>query len=221
MIRRYLFILICLFAHSAFAQNKQKLKSIDSTLIQFSGLLLSSDSLYPIQFAYIYIAHKPYGNHYTNLDGYFSFVAQAGDTIVFTHAEYNPSRLVIPDSLKSFKYSVVKLMTKDTVYLPGFTLKALPSRAVFDDMFVKMEIPNDDIQRAKNNLQREEMREQSRLLNGTDASEAYKNMARQYASAVNYSAGQIPANNLLNPFAWAQFFEAWKRGDYKRKKPVR
>jgi hypothetical protein len=38
-----------------------------------------------------------------------------------------------------------------------------------------------------------------------------------YAQKSYYAGGQIPPMNILNPFAWAQFFEAWKRGDFKRK----
>ena len=33
-----------------------------------------------------------------------------------------------------------------------------------------------------------------------------------------YYAGQAPPQNIFNVFAWAQFIEAWKRGDFKRKK---
>jgi hypothetical protein len=29
--------------------------------------------------------------------------------------------------------------------------------------------------------------------------------------------GQLPKNNLLNPIAWAQFIQAWKNGDFRRK----
>jgi hypothetical protein len=33
-----------------------------------------------------------------------------------------------------------------------------------------------------------------------------------------YYAGQAPPQNIFNVFAWAQFIEAWKRGDFKRRK---
>ena len=34
--------------------------------------------------------------------------------------------------------------------------------------------------------------------------------------AKNYYAGQNPPNNLLNPFAWAQFIKAWREGKFKQ-----
>jgi hypothetical protein len=34
----------------------------------------------------------------------------------------------------------------------------------------------------------------------------------------NYWAGQQPPMTIFNPFAWMEFLNAWKRGDFKRKK---
>jgi len=35
----------------------------------------------------------------------------------------------------------------------------------------------------------------------------------------NYTYGQYPINNLLNPIAWARFFDALKRGKLKIQRP--
>jgi hypothetical protein len=216
MFKQLAFICVLIFSLNATGQTKS-LASRDSNLIQFSGLLLSSDSIYPIPFAFIHAKNKPYGT-YSNLEGYFSFVARAGDTIQFNHVEFKNSYMIIPDTLKDHKYSVVKLLTKDTVFFEGAMIVAMPPRATFDHLFATKEIPNDDVQRAKENLEREAIREQAGSMSGADASEAYRYMARSYALKSYYAGGQLPPMNLMNPFAWAQFFEAWKRGDYKRKK---
>lgn len=218
MFRKFVILASICFSLSLSAQSSQSNKSnIDSGLIQFSGLLLTSDSIFPIPFATIHVIGKPYGT-YSNLEGYFSFPARKGDTIVFTHVEFNEVKIVIPDTLKEYKYSVVMLMTKDTFYFQGVVIMALPPRATFDHVFATQDIPDDDLSRAKQNLDREELKDQAASLTGTDASEAYKLLARSYANRPYYNTGQIPPMNIMNPFAWAQFFEAWKRGDYKRKK---
>ncbi|MDP2176269.1 MAG: carboxypeptidase-like regulatory domain-containing protein [Bacteroidota bacterium] len=203
---------IILTACISFAQKNQR----DSGLVQFSGLLLSADSIFPIPFANIFVSKNPYGT-YSNLDGYFSFVAKKGDTVVFTHVEFQKSYFIIPDTLHDFKYHIVKLMVQDTFYFPGVVVTPMPNRATFDHLFTTKIIPNDDLQRAKNNLEREELREQAMSLNSEDASIAYKNIANMYAQKSYYAGGQIPPMNIMNPFAWLQFFEAWKRGDYKKK----
>jgi hypothetical protein len=188
----------------------------DSGLIQFSGILLSADSIFPIPFASVSVIRRPYGT-YSNLEGYFSFVARKGDTVVFSHVEFQKTQFVIPDTLTDYKYSIVKLMTQDTIYFPDVVIMPMPNRATFDYMFVTKDIPNDDVQRAKNNLEREDMKEQAAAMSGADASEAYKQITRNYAAKSYYAGGQIPPMNIMNPFAWAQFFEAWKRGDFKKK----
>ncbi len=213
MYRKYLF---CLLLVLPMVSGAQTTVAPDSNLIQFSGLLLSSDSIFPIPFANIYVQRRPYGT-YSNLEGYFSFVARKGDTVVFSHVEFKRSYFIIPDTLTDYKYSIVKLLTQDTINFPGVVIMPMPNRATFDHLFVTKEIPNDDVQRAKNNLEREELREQAFALEGTDASEAYKQITRMYAQKSYYSGGQIPPMNILNPFAWMQFFEAWKRGDFKKK----
>ncbi len=185
----------------------------NSNLIQFSGLLLSADSIFGVPFASVSVKGKPYGT-YTGLDGYFSFVAQKGDTIMFSHVEFKPSFVIIPDSLKENKYTILKLMTQDTFYLPGVVIRPMPNRATFDYNFVSKTIPNDDLARAKYNLERERIKEQMHQLQGSSY-EAYKNLVRQQLNNQQYQYGQIPPIGLLNPFAWLEFFNMWKKGNFK------
>jgi hypothetical protein len=187
----------------------------DSGLIQFSGILLSADSIFPIPFANISVVNKPYGT-YSSLEGYFSFVARKGDSIAFSHVEFKTSYFKIPDSLKGYKYSIVKLMTQDTFYLPGVVVMPMPNRATFDNAFVTKDIENDDLARANFNMELEAMKERAAGMDN-DAAEAYRANVRKQMQQSYYSGGQVPSMNLLNPFAWAQFFESWQRGDFKRK----
>ncbi|MES2618886.1 MAG: carboxypeptidase-like regulatory domain-containing protein [Bacteroidota bacterium] len=196
---------------SVYSQNKG-----DTGLIQFSGLLLSADSIVPIPFANISVIHKPYGT-YSNLDGSFTFVARKGDSIAFSHVEFKTSYFYIPDTLQGYKYSIVKLMNQDTFYLPTVIVLPMPNRTTFDYVFTTKEIPGDDLERARNNLALEAMRDQAAKLDN-DASAAYRAVVRDHVQRSYYAGGQLPPMNILNPFAWAQFFDAWKRGDFKKKK---
>jgi hypothetical protein len=42
-------------------------------------------------------------------------------------------------------------------------------------------------------------------------------MVLRNQASTYYYRGQTPPQNIFNPIAWSQFFEAWKRGDYKNK----
>jgi hypothetical protein len=49
-----------------------------------------------------------------------------------------------------------------------------------------------------------------------DGASATSMQLRNVATKASY-AGQVPPMNIFNPVAWAEFIQAWKRGDYKRK----
>lgn len=185
----------------------------DAKLVQFSGVVMTSDSLMGIPYASVVIRRTQMGS-YSDYNGYFNFVAHKGDTIDFSCIGFKDSYYVLSDTLKKQKYSMIKLMTADTVYLDVSIITPLPKRDLFDYYFVNANIPDDDMERARKNLEREKLKEESETLSA-DGKEAGKYHLQQQARSY-YSAGQIAPNNLLNPLAWAQFFEAWKRGDFKK-----
>ncbi len=207
-----LFVLLFI-TNICFAQAKDS-TNIDEKLVQFSGVVMTSDSLIGIPYVSVVRRATQQGS-YSDAFGYFNFVAHKGDTIDFQCIGFKKSHYVIPDTLQKQKYSMIKLMTEDTIFLDVSIITPLPKREMFDYYFVKADIPDDDMERARKNLEREKLKEESETLK-PDGSETGKYYLAQQARTY-YSAGQIAPNNLLNPFAWAQFFEAWKRGDFKKK----
>lgn len=201
---------------SLFAQGSNN--QSDSSLIEFSGMVLTSDSLFPIAYVFIYEKKTKFGD-VTDANGYFSFTAKKGDTIIFNGMEYKKDYYVIPDTLTKGKYNIIKLLTQDTNYLQPVVIYPLPPRVQFDYIFVKTEVPDDDLEIARKNLEREKLR-QDALAGTNDAKAAYSAAMRQQAEALYYK-GQLPPNNLLNPMAWQKFFQAWERGDYRKKKKTK
>jgi hypothetical protein len=49
-----------------------------------------------------------------------------------------------------------------------------------------------------------------------DGGEATRVQFNRIANRAVYQ-GQTPPMNILNPAAWADFIQAWKRGDFKKK----
>jgi hypothetical protein len=122
---------------------------------------------------------------------------------------------IIPDTLTDNKYSLIQVLRTDTVYLKTTEVYPWPTKEQFKQAFLKLEMPEDDLDRANNNMARSDMKERMTGM-AMDASLNYKYNMQQYQSKLYY-AGQLPPNNLLNPIAWAKFIQAWKRGDYKKK----
>lgn len=189
----------------------------DSSLVQFSGMVLTEENeqLVPLPFVNIAISGTRRGT-YSNLDGFFTIVGNKGDTVLFSSIGFAPVSYVIPDTLKDNRYSVYQLMAQDTFILPETVIYPWPSREHFRLEFLAMDVEDDLQSIADENLAEKAMREMIKEL-PADGNENADYYLRQQANA-QYYQGQIRPINILNPFAWKRFIDAWKRGDFKSKK---
>lgn len=198
-----------LFLSSVFFAQAQPNKK----LIQFSGVVVNSDSLKPIPFVSIMIKDSYHGT-VSDYYGYFSFVAQENDVIEFSAIGYKNNTFKIPDSLQDSRYSLIQMLNSDTILLREAIIYPWPTREQFKQAFINLQLPNDDMARAQRNLNHQAMQELGQAL-AMDGRMNQRNAVQQYNSRLYY-AGQLPPNNLLNPIAWAKFIQSWKNGDFKR-----
>jgi hypothetical protein len=101
------------------------------------------------------------------------------------------------------------------VYLPATIIKARPNRQQFERDFVNTPVPADKIEVARKNTQTAQSRIllQSTPKDGNESSNyTLRNQARS-----SYYSGQLRPQPIFSPAAWAEFIEAWKRGDFKKK----
>lgn len=206
MIRIIFSFLLILFSFLSFAQERK--------LVQFSGVVVSGDSLIPVPFANIIVKNSQRGTM-SDYYGFFSFVAQEKDIIEFSSVGYKKSEFIIPDTLSTNRYSLIQMMTKDTILLKETVIYPWPTKEQFREAFLHLQIPDDDYERAMKNLERAEMKERMEVM-PMDGSGNYKWQMQQHQSKLYY-AGQYPSITLLNPIAWAQFIQAWRNGDFKKK----
>jgi hypothetical protein len=106
-------------------------------------------------------------------------------------------------------------MVQDTVYLPATIIKARPTPEQFARDFVNTKIPDDDIEIARQNTSAAKRRILMKTVPG-DGGEASRIQFNKIANRAVYQ-GQTPPMNIFNPAAWADFIQAWKRGDFKNK----
>lgn len=211
MIKYFLGVLFLLASLGAVAQSQDNLD-----VVQFSGVVTfeDGDDIYPLPGATIGVVGTSRGT-VTEIDGFFSLVVLKGETLEFRFLGLKTATISVPDSAKTY-YSVVINLEKDATQLPTVEILPIPSREFFKQEFLAMEIENPFLERARENLGAglmDEIRE-NLPVDGTEVARMeLKNHAASY-----YSYGQFKPQNVLNPFAWKKFIEAWKRGDYKRKK---
>ncbi|MCB9188459.1 MAG: carboxypeptidase-like regulatory domain-containing protein [Flavobacteriales bacterium] len=208
------FLVLILISSFVYSQTDSKDSIYYQGLIQFTGVVVSNDSVNPVPFAHIIDLSRHSGTT-SDYFGYFSFVAHKGDTIRFTSVGYKASYFYIPDTLTANKYSLIHVMHADTILLDEANIYPWPSKEQFADAFVNTKIPNDDYKRAEANLNDEAMAAYAEQIpmNG----QMNFNWQMQQVQNKLYYSGQYPPNNLLNPIAWAKFIKAWKNGDFKKK----
>jgi len=207
---RYAILPIFLFnASYLFAQNNQQ-----DSVVQLYGIVMTADSLQAIPRASVIVEDKLRGT-FTNDQGVFSIVVLKGDLIRFSSIGFKDREITIPTNLQGNQYSVIQLMVSDTAYLQATILRPRPTRAQFERDFVNTDVPADQIEIARENTNEATRRALIAAL-PADGREAVAAQMRQQATKYSYM-GQVPPQNIFNPIAWAEFIQAWKRGDFKRK----
>lgn len=186
----------------------------DDELVQFSGVILTSDSLKPIPLAHIIVINSMRGT-VSDFNGYFSFVAKKQDTVEFSAMGFKADRYIIPDTIINNRYSLIQVMSSDTIYLTETVIYPWPTKEQFKEAFLTFEIPDDDIAIARKNLDSRKLHALSEKL-PAEGSISYKYLVQQQVDKLYYN-GQTQPITILNPFAWAKFIKSWKEGDFKRK----
>lgn len=183
-------------------------------LVQFSGVILTSDSLRPVPLAHIIVINAMRGT-ISDFNGYFSFVAKKNDTIDFSAMGYKDVRYIVPDSISNNRYSLIQLMSTDTIYLSETVIYPWPTREQFKEAFLTLKIPDDDLEIARKNLDSRKLHARAENL-PAEGSVNFKYLVQNQVDKLYYN-GQTQPITILNPFAWAKFIKAWKEGDFKRK----
>ncbi len=182
-------------------------------VIQFSGLVVTGDSLKPVPFTNIWVKNTRRGTT-SDFNGFFSITVRERDTLQFTAVGFKDVTYVVPDTLRLSRYSTIQLMTQDTIHLPETVIYPWPTREQFRYAFLNTEIPDDDLDRAMRNLERAEMRERFENM-PMDGYANFHHLTNQHAQRLYY-AGQRPPMRIFDPFAWGQFIQAWREGRFRR-----
>ena len=215
--RFHLFLLtLCILTLSLSARAQRTSPRDTSTLVQLSGLVLdgSEDELAAVPYANIHLKGSGRGT-YTDFSGFFSIVVRKGDTVNFSAIGFEPARLIVPDTLTESRYSIVQLLSQDTLTLATAVIFPWPSREHFKLEFLAMDVSSDLALAAQANLAEERLAQARKeiLPDGNESADFY---LRQQARR-SYYVNQTPPMNIFSPIAWGQFFKAWKDGDFKKK----
>jgi len=190
------------------AQQTQK----EEKFIQISGVVVDADSLKPVPFVSVLIKGTKRGT-ITDYYGFFTLVASPGDELQFFSLNHKNGVYKLDDTLQQTHYYIIHSLVKDTIQLPSVSVYPWPTKEEFKRAFLNLDLSDTDYDRAAKNLDRKELSYNER--NYTMDAQANYQYAMQQQLTKMYSLGQYPTINLLNPIAWAQFIEAWRKGKFK------
>ncbi|MDP1726628.1 MAG: carboxypeptidase-like regulatory domain-containing protein [Bacteroidota bacterium] len=211
---KYIFIIIFLFLGLTKTSFGQKRAVHDTDLVQFTGFVISYDSTKTIPFVTIRIKGTNRGT-YSDMQGYFSFVARKSDILVFTCIGYEPKVFIFPGGIKGTKFNSVVTLVEDTFFLEEYVLHNRPTKEQMDYIFSRATIPMDEYNTAQQNLRRKPLSDMSIAL----SNDGYENSQwtfKQYADKAYYG-GQTQPIPVLDVFAWSKFIQSLEKGNKKRK----
>lgn len=192
------------------------------TAIQVSGVVLAKDSArQTIPHAKIQVKGRPIILE-SGDDGFFSIAAIPGDTVVIKRYGFNSEHLWVPDTLKGDSYLAIVQMTWNSYELDEVVLYPWPRPEDLNRELLAMEIKTTELDIALRNLAIQSLKEQAKAM-GMDAGEMQRYILSAQSQSVHNAnryygsnGGSAILGRLSDPFAWSQFFNALKRGDYSR-----
>ncbi|HLO58908.1 MAG TPA: carboxypeptidase-like regulatory domain-containing protein [Bacteroidales bacterium] len=203
--RPLLTIVILVFLVSATKAQEKK-------LVQLTGTV-KNELLQPMPFAQILVLNN-YRGAISNNFGNFSLVVEEADSVLISSVGYKTKYIQIPTDLPSKFYNMDIILRVDTLAIREARIYPWKSYEEFREAFVNLNLPTDDMERARRNIAL--IRTQIIMDHEPSARANFRYiMEQQYQQT--FIQGQNPSYQLLNPFAWAKFFKALKRGDFKRK----
>jgi len=190
--------------HESSAQNQKR-------VIQLSGVILDQDSVIALPGVHVYVPKAGRGTS-TNGAGFFSMPVLVGDSVVVSSIGYQRQHYIVPNHPSDFLTVIVE-MVEDVTYLREITITPFPTEEVFKQAVLALNIPLDERNIDKKNLNAELFALMARSA-PMGAELNYRYYMDQ--TIAGYTSKFQPVTNpFLNPFNWAKFFKDMKKNKTK------
>lgn len=220
------FLLVLFFTSFTVIAQKDSTRNAKDSLkpIQISGIIVTNDSIAQfVPYAHVVVKRKNRGT-ISNAQGFFSMAALPGDSLRVSTIGFKTEYLVIPDTLTMKEYLARVRLVRDTSLLEEVTLYPWPTPDQFKNSFLATRVPTTEEDIAMRNLAVQELKARAAQM-GYSAQEMQDYVIKtQQQEIYNFgryggfdNGGTAILGSLTNPFAWAEFFEALKRGDFNSK----
>lgn len=182
-------------------------------VLQFSGYVRDAESAEVIPFCAVYIQGENRGT-ITGYNGFFSFVAGEGDTVLVKSLGYKTFKIAIPVGIGTTSFSKDITLEKDYVELGTVTIRPLPTPGQLRHAMLNLDIPNNLQELAQQTIEQSILNDEISQKTNFDGKENFNQYVQSQADYYYSRYGnQRPGISLTDPFAWARFIK-----DIKAKK---
>ena len=203
-------IILLLFVATAFAQSDAK----SNKLVQFSGIITDADSNIVVPYVTITNLSVKEQKYAANYQGYYSFIAHPGDTVVFSAVGFTSKTLILPSEIAEHKYTAMVKLKSEVVYLQAVRVNPWATVEEFNKDFLSMKVADDDMAIAKRNVSPKSLRGMIATLPRDGQEISNGNYRYNFDRMMNVNMRQT--NPLLNPFAWGRLMQTIFSGDKLR-----
>jgi len=207
----YIIFLVVLFCQPSRGQQSEKNK-----LLQVSGFIFDDENN-PVPRVSI-ISKKLRRGTISEMTGIYSLIALPEDTVLISALGYKLFTFTVPPGFEGKVYKKDVSLISDTISIGGVNIFPWKNYDEFKrDVLANMPTMKPEIRYMYENL----ANIQYAIANNPSYSvspEAGYRMAMQQHVNSYVTKNQSPPNNLLNPFAWAKFFQGVKHGLLKNQK---
>ncbi|MCZ4243245.1 hypothetical protein [Pedobacter punctiformis] len=203
-------LLLLIFSVTAFAQQKPA----QDKLIQFSGIITDIDSTNVIPYVTITNLSAKSKRVAADYRGYFTFIVNPGDTILFTAIGYKKFSTVIPLIQPDNKYTIMVKLKAEVINLPSVRVFPWATTEEFTREFLTMKLADDDMAIAKKNLSKASINGLIQTLPRDGQEIGSQNYRYNFDRMINKN--MVQTTQLLNPFAWGKLMQQIFDGDKKR-----
>lgn len=182
-------------------------------IIQFSGYVRDSETGAVVPLCAVYIQYENRGT-ITGYDGFFTFAAGKGDTILVKSLGYKTFKVVIPDDLTTTSFTKEIGLERELYELKGVTIRPLPTPNQLRQALINLDIPNNLQELAQNTIEQSILTDEISKQMNFDGKENFNQYVQSQATYYyNRYGNQHPSITLTDPFAWSRFIQ-----DIKAKK---
>ena len=229
MLFRFFYILLARYFYRLFLLKKciiytvfvilgLQVLSAQELLIQWTGTV-RSDLLQPLPFAHV-IVQRDFRGTVSDPNGVFTIITYPRDTLIVSSLGYKTLMIPVPnftndDSRHYFKDIILE---EDAIELRELIIFPWRTYREFREAFVALDLPEDDLQRAYRNISAIQDQLHSAIYNRQQSPNAsFRDFMNSRTNRMMSYGHMYPMYTITNPIAWAQFFQALQRGEFRRR----